>query len=152
MQDKLGFQMSLLEYRQIRQRLNKIAPAAQVSENVSELLGVFSRQQLQQLQQQQQRDLVNSELTALDSSLASKPQIDAFGRLTAVGKRKSSTAKVTIIPGTGECLVNGRPMVEYFPRYRDVFEISRPLAVTRQFGKFNIWALARGGGMTGKFD
>ena len=137
----MGFQMSLLEYRQIRQRLNRIVPAAEASQNILQLLRVFCSepQQKQQKQQQQHQISVNE-----------KSEIDAFGRVSAMGRRKSSLAKVTIIPGNGECLVNGVQLCDYFPRYRDVFEISRPLSLVKQFGKFNIWALTRGGGMTGK--
>ncbi len=141
MQDKLGFEMSLLEYRQIRQRLNKIVPATQASSNVSELLRVFGEPEIQKLKPSK----TEAKLTSTASS-----ELDAFGRVSAIGKRKSSLAKVTIIPGKGECLVNGRLLIDYFPRYRDIFQISRPLAAVKQFGKFNIWAQTRGGGMTGK--
>lgn len=41
LQNKLGFEMSLLEYRQIRQRLGKIQNAATLSPNVFEFLRVF---------------------------------------------------------------------------------------------------------------
>ncbi len=142
MQAKLGFEMSLLEYRQIRQRLNKILPASQASENVSELLRVFG--------EATPVTLTKKQMNSLDLDVPADG-VDAFGRVTAIGKRKSSLAKVTIIPGSsGDCRVNGRSMIEFFPRYRDIFEISRPLAAVGQFGKFNIWALSRGGGMTGK--
>ena len=148
MQDKLGFEMSLLEYRQIRQRLNKIVPAAQASSNVAELLEVFNDSRMSEMINKKRINASTSD----NNHASASSNVDAFGRVTAIGKRKSSVAKVTIIPGSsGECRVNGRAMIEYFPRFRDWFEISRPLGVVRQFGKFNIWAMTRGGGFTGKY-
>lgn len=144
MQEKLGFELSLLEYRQVRQRLAKIAPAASLSHNVLEFLRVFG-------------DAVRQSVhdPALDDGKFVKQTggalgvIDQLGRAVAIGRRKSSSAKLTLLPGTGEFLVNGRPLVEYFVRPRDVYQIARPLQTADQFGKFNVWALVRGGGSTG---
>ena len=45
-----------------------------------------------------------------------EPQIDAFGRTYATGKRKDAVARVWIKPGTGALTVNGRSGEVYFAR------------------------------------
>lgn len=145
MQNKLGFEMSLLEYRQIRQRLSKIQQAATVSPNIMEFLRVFGEAV------RTTKSEVSSEHTAeldlkKESSLGT---IDDLGRSIAIGRRKSSSAKIILVPGTGEFRVNGIPLVDYFPRPRDIYKIAKPFQVTEQFGKFNVWALVTGGGHTG---
>lgn len=141
MQDKLGFTMSLLEYRQIRQRLNKIAPAADVSPNIIEFLRIFANNH-------------SNSNNNKDESSKSHDSIDQYGRVSQIGRRKSAVAKVTIIPTLlgkeSECLVNGRLASEYFLRLRDMYKLAEPLRVVGQIGKFNIWAIGRGGGPTGQ--
>ena len=51
--------------------------------------------------------------------------LDEFGRSIAVGKRKSSTAKVFVVRGTGEILVNGRQLNDYFLKMKDRESITR---------------------------
>ena len=147
MQNKLGFEMSLLEYRKIRQRLSKIQLAAGVSSNVLEFLRVFGEAVRIETDDS---DLVSSEHAHLElkkeSSLGWK---DELGRSIAIGRRKSSSAKVMLVPGSGEFKVNGIPLVDYFPRPRDVYSIAKPFQISEQFGKFNVWALVKGGGHTG---
>ncbi|MBM4458558.1 MAG: 30S ribosomal protein S9 [Chloroflexi bacterium] len=68
----------------------------------------------------------------------------------AVGRRKTSTARVRIYPGTGAVLVNERPLAEYFPRMTDVLEINRPLQVTETADTYNISVHVAGGGTSGQ--
>lgn len=68
----------------------------------------------------------------------------------AVGRRKTSTARVRLYPGTGTVLVNDRPMAEYFPRATDVLQITRPLQVTDTISSYNISIHVEGGGLTGQ--
>lgn len=148
LQNKLGFEMSLLEYRQIRQRLSKIQSAASVSPNVLEFLRVFG----EAVRIETDSEPLSSEHAKLESKKESSlGYIDDLGRSIAIGRRKSSSAKVMLVPGTGEFKVNGVPLVDYFPRPRDIYEIATPLKVTDQFGKFNVWALVQSGGHTGNF-
>lgn len=144
MQNKLGFEMSLLEYRQIRQRLSKIQPAAAISQNIMEFLRVFG----------EAVRTANPDIPSEHADLELKKEsslglIDDLGRSIAIGRRKSSSAKVILVPGIGEFRVNGVPLVDYFPRPRDIYSIAKPFQVTEQFGKFNVWALVSSGGHTG---
>ena len=147
LQNKLGFEMSLLEYRQIRQRLSKIQQAAAVSPNILEFLRVFG----EAVRTEASSNLLSEEHSDLElKKESSLGIIDELGRAVAIGRRKSSTAKVTLLPGTGEFRVNGKPLVDYFAKVRDIYAIAKPLQVTETFGKYNVWALVKGGGNTGK--
>ena len=71
---------------------------------------------------------------------------------TAVGRRKTSTARVIVRPGNGDFTVNGRPIQEYFPRLLHRKRAEEALKVTEYDGKVDIRALVRGGGVTGQAD
>ena len=68
----------------------------------------------------------------------------------AVGRRKTSSARVRLYPGTGTILVNERPMAEYFPRETDVLAVVRPLQVTDTANSYNVSIHVVGGGLTGQ--
>jgi small subunit ribosomal protein S9 len=67
-----------------------------------------------------------------------------------VGRRKTSTARVRLYPGTGAIVVNERKMEEYFPRQTDVIAINRPLQMTDTGNSYNISIHVAGGGLTGQ--
>ncbi len=66
------------------------------------------------------------------------------------GKRKSSTARVRLLPGAGQVIVNKRDLNEYFKNETQRTVIRYPLAVTDNLGKFDIRALVSGGGTSGQ--
>jgi small subunit ribosomal protein S9 len=66
------------------------------------------------------------------------------------GKRKSSTARVRLLPGSGQVIVNKRDLSEYFKGETQRTVIRYPLAVTENLGKFDIRALVSGGGTSGQ--
>jgi small subunit ribosomal protein S9 len=68
----------------------------------------------------------------------------------AVGRRKTSSARVRLYPGTGTILVNERPMAEYFPRETDVLMVTRPLKMTDTEAAFNVSIHVMGGGLSGQ--
>ncbi len=68
----------------------------------------------------------------------------------AVGRRKTSTARVRIIPGTGKMIVNGKPGEAYFPRLGDLEAILAPLRASGMEGKLDVTVLVAGGGVTGQ--
>lgn len=69
----------------------------------------------------------------------------------AVGRRKTSTARVRIYPGgQGRVLVNDKPMEEYFPRPRDVHSLLEPLKATGYQGALDVTVLVKGGGVSGQ--
>jgi small subunit ribosomal protein S9 len=66
------------------------------------------------------------------------------------GKRKSSTARVRLLPGEGQVTVNKRSLSDYFKNETQRTVIRYPLAVTDTLGKFDIRALVDGGGTSGQ--
>jgi len=68
----------------------------------------------------------------------------------AVGRRKTSSARVRLYPGTGTIVVNERPATEYFPRETDMMLINRPLQMTEMTSSYNISIHVQGGGLTGQ--
>ncbi len=67
-----------------------------------------------------------------------------------IGRRKTASARVRIMTGSGEFVVNGKPAEEYFPRVGDMQDIIAPLEVAELFGKLDISVLVKGGGVTGQ--
>ena len=66
------------------------------------------------------------------------------------GRRKSSVARVRLMPGSGQRTVNGRPLDEYFGREVLSLLANRPLVVTQTEGKVDVVARVDGGGTTGQ--
>jgi len=66
------------------------------------------------------------------------------------GKRKSSTARVRLLPGAGQVTVNKRDLSDYFKSETQRTVIRYPLAVTDNLGKFDIRAIVDGGGTSGQ--
>lgn len=69
---------------------------------------------------------------------------------SAIGRRKTSVARVRLVPGTGTILVNLRAFEEYFPRETARRLALRPFAVTETVGRFDVHVRVAGGGMTGQ--
>ena len=107
-------------------------------------------------------ELVNDEITSelsqyhkktkLHASQVSLKTLDEFGRSVAVGRRKTSTAKVYLVRGTGEILVNGRQLNDYFVKMKDRESVAYPLRVVDSIGKYNVFATTSGGGITGQAE
>lgn len=72
--------------------------------------------------------------------------------ILAVGRRKTSTARVVLTPGTGKFRVNGKDVNEYFNVKSVLPEVFKPLEVTNQKDKFDIRANVEGGGFRGQAD
>lgn len=78
--------------------------------------------------------------------------IDKFGRALGVGKRKSSIARAWVVEGTGDVLINGKPLHEAFGRVHDRESAVWGLKSTDRLDKYNVWALVGGGGSTGQAE
>ena len=76
--------------------------------------------------------------------------MDQAQTYAATGRRKESTARVKLLPGTGKITVNGAPVDKYFTRETLRMVISQPLEATKTIGKFDIEAKVAGGGMSGQ--
>ncbi len=70
-----------------------------------------------------------------------------------IGRRKAATARVRIMSGSGNLIVNDRPGNDYFPRMGDVEALMGPLeAVGLDFKGYDITVKVVGGGITGQTD
>jgi small subunit ribosomal protein S9 len=68
----------------------------------------------------------------------------------SVGRRKVSVARVRLAPGTGNIVINGRSLDEYFGRETSKMILVEPLKLVDQIGKLDVFATARGGGLSGQ--
>lgn len=71
-------------------------------------------------------------------------------RWHAVGRRKTSVARVYLTPGSGKWHINGRTLGEYFPRRSLVQHIQQSFTATDTLGAFDVRARVKGGGLTGQ--
>ncbi len=74
----------------------------------------------------------------------------AAARYYGTGRRKSSVARVYLVPGSGKITVNKRDIEEYFGLETLKLIIRQPLEVTGTVGKFDISVNVCGGGTTGQ--
>src|SRR5512140_3497429 len=69
---------------------------------------------------------------------------------TGTGRRKTAVARVRLLPGEGEIVVNGRSLVEHFGAAIDEADVRMPFRVTGTEGRFNAMIKVEGGGVTGQ--
>ena len=68
----------------------------------------------------------------------------------ATGRRKCAVARVRLIPGAGNVVVNGKPMAEYFTGDALCGYVNQVFAACDSVGKFDIYANLDGGGVAGQ--
>ncbi len=71
-------------------------------------------------------------------------------KYTATGRRKTSIAQVSMMPGSGKITVNKKPVETYFPREVLRMIIRQPLELVGATGKHDITIKVEGGGPTGQ--
>lgn len=69
---------------------------------------------------------------------------------TATGRRKRSSASVRLTGGTGNIVVNGVDVNDYFPNKILVMDLKQPLTVTDNENRFDIEVSVKGGGYSGQ--
>ena len=69
---------------------------------------------------------------------------------SATGRRKRSSAQVTLTSGTGIITVNGVDVNEYMPYATLVMDLKQPLTMTNNENKFDITVNVKGGGFSGQ--
>jgi small subunit ribosomal protein S9 len=72
----------------------------------------------------------------------------AGARYTATGKRKTAVARVILKPGTGEYVINGRPLEQHFPRFTLQRNIRQPLETVGYESRMDVVARMHGGGVS----
>ena len=89
-------------------------------------------------------------VTEVPEEEAAKPEIDAFGRAYATGRRKESVSRVWIKPGPGRITVNGKDQEVYFARPVLRMLINQPFLVTQRLNQFDVVCTVTGGGLSGQ--
>jgi small subunit ribosomal protein S9 len=67
-----------------------------------------------------------------------------------VGRRKEAVVRIRILPGTGKFDLNGRSLEEYFPNKVHQQLIREPLVMLERTDAYDVFALLKGGGITGQ--
>ena len=70
----------------------------------------------------------------------------------ATGKRKTSSARVFLKPGSGKITINGRPGDEFLQTAVNRVKIQQPFVTTDTRNKFDIFITVKGGGTTGQTE
>jgi small subunit ribosomal protein S9 len=89
--------------------------------------------------------------SAQDSSaraVARRPVVT--GNAGGTGRRKEAIARVRIMPGSGQWLINGRSLDVYFPNKVHQQLVNEPFVTLGAEGQFDVVALISGGGVTGQ--
>ncbi|MEW6253638.1 MAG: 30S ribosomal protein S9 [Planctomycetota bacterium] len=73
-----------------------------------------------------------------------------MGLHLGTGRRKSSVARVRIMPGSGNFVVNGRPVETYFTEHQDRSDAVAPLELTGVRRHWDVKVSVAGGGHTGQ--
>jgi small subunit ribosomal protein S9 len=68
------------------------------------------------------------------------------------GRRKTSVARVRLKTGSGQFLVNGRPVEQFFTTLDTRRSAMRALEATESRGTYDVWARVGGGGIMGQAD
>ena len=76
----------------------------------------------------------------------------AIEQYHAIGRRKTSVARVYLRPGNGTWEVNGRTLEQHLPRHVLRQSATRPLAATETEGQFDVKVTVNGGGLRGQAD
>ncbi len=92
-----------------------------------------------------------AELASAEEPASRAPaKMESGARYLATGKRKSSIARVTLLPGDGKIEVNKRSLEEFFPRPLHQTMARQPLAVSGYEGNVDVRVRVHGGGISGQ--
>jgi small subunit ribosomal protein S9 len=77
-------------------------------------------------------------------------KLEGDARYLATGKRKTSIARVTLLPGSGKVQINKRELAEFFPRPLHQTMAMQPLTITGYEGNLDVRVRVHGGGISGQ--
>lgn len=77
-------------------------------------------------------------------------KLDKLGRAYATGKRKDAIARVWLKPGSGQIVVNERPVNVYFARPVLQMILKQPLVVANRLTQYDVMVNVNGGGLSGQ--
>ncbi len=70
-----------------------------------------------------------------------------------LGRRKSATARVRLVPGKGNIVINGKPANDYFENSKNLLdELQKPFVALEMVDKYDISVVVSGGGHAGQVD
>jgi small subunit ribosomal protein S9 len=70
-----------------------------------------------------------------------------------LGRRKSATARVRVLPGKGNIIINSKPAAEYFENSKNLLaELQKPFTALGMVDKYDVSVVVRGGGHAGQVD
>lgn len=72
--------------------------------------------------------------------------------INAIGRRKTSIARVYVKPGKGDIKVNDRDLKEYFLSEIHQTTVKQPLTITKQEGQYDVSVNVEGGGIKGQAE
>ncbi|GAV52257.1 hypothetical protein ZYGR_0AG02480 [Zygosaccharomyces rouxii] len=131
-----GTRLKPVQYQQLLSLLNKLHAID------PQLTNDEIKQELSQYYRKTNMSTSNTKLKTLDE----------FGRSIAIGRRKASVSKVQMVRGSGEIIVNGRSLNDYFVKLKDRESVAYPLQAVDSVGKYNIFVTTSGGGPTGQAE
>lgn len=73
-------------------------------------------------------------------------QVQYYG----TGRRKSSVARVRLVPGDGRIVINNRDIKDYIPSQALIEVVKQPLVLTETLGSYDVLVNVRGGGFSGQ--
>ena len=68
----------------------------------------------------------------------------------STGRRKTSSARVFLKPGTGKITINGKELKVFFPYVSKRAEVFKPLQITKEQNSLDLYITVKGGGITGQ--
>lgn len=95
-------------------------------------------------------ELAASEETDAAAASRAPAKMEKGARFLATGKRKSSIARVTLLPGNGKITINKRDLEEFFPRPLHQTMVKQPLVVSGYEGNVDVRVRVHGGGISGQ--
>ncbi|MEO5627622.1 MAG: 30S ribosomal protein S9 [Candidatus Saccharimonadales bacterium] len=70
-----------------------------------------------------------------------------------LGRRKSATARVRLVPGKGNIVINGKTAAEYFENSKNLLaEMQKPFIALEMVDKYDLSIVVKGGGHAGQVD
>ncbi|MBA2876943.1 30S ribosomal protein S9 [Thermaerobacillus caldiproteolyticus] len=73
-------------------------------------------------------------------------QVQYYG----TGRRKSSVARVRLVPGDGRIIINNRDIQDYIPSQALIEVVKQPLVLTETLGSYDVLVNVKGGGFSGQ--
>jgi small subunit ribosomal protein S9 len=70
----------------------------------------------------------------------------------AIGRRKTSVARVYVQEGKGNIVINNKALSDYFPSAIMQFKVEQPFALIEEKGNFDVKVNVEGGGLTGQAE